>query len=600
MSTINLCFQISINEPQLLNDNEYDYTDSFAEFDKQYECYLKKIINFLYLRPAIPFAIAFSGRIMEWISKNNKAFLVLLSEMASRKQIEIMGDAFYHTFLPALLPVDRVGQIELMTTRLRLYTGKRPRGMILPNNAWDASLITSLKTCFMEYLVVDSNFIPQDKTPFLPYIVQDQGKYIYVIGSQEELLTDCINNNCSPEEFLVKLSDAVKDKCPDASRPIVYTSLTPKQMSSLIDSGWLENLDFVLQTPQFNSNFIWNLPTKYIKETQHFQRTYIPSGVYSNKDKKIFNLYDFFLQEPNTYILYAKMMYISKLVNQSRNDKNRKKTARELLWEAQNGVAYLPLVKKRICSNLIKQNAYHCLIQVEKTVREYANFFESVTSFDYDADGIKEYICQFEPFNAYIQARGGSIFEFDVLSVAHNYADNQQGHTGLFLDYLMDFNNPQKNEIFTRQLYKEVSFDSKRHEIRLMATGCFGEMNQAVTLCKNYYITSNGIQIQYIIKNESPFLLKQIFSIESNILLTTTETDELKTEVISGELKELQVEDGESYTGEHKDVSLVRFSDKELSFVYELNENANLDFSTSDGKLASTLSWLVEIPPKRE
>lgn len=597
MGIINICFQLNGFSDETLSSQNLSYKQIGASNDLEhdYQAYYKPIAAFLYSHPNLNFSFSFSSYQIEWFAKNHKEFCLLLSELAGRKQIELLGGTLYNPLLPAILPVDRVGQIEDYTILLRQYTGKRPRGMILPNYAWDTSLITSLKTCGMEYIVVDSNMIPSNRTRFLPYIVQGYGKNIFVLGENQDLIP---NPSTSAEEYLAFLADNVKNTCPAVERPLMLCSITPEHFCKLINSGWFTSFLSSVEEQISGYSFESNTPVKYLKTAQHYQRAYLPTGLHSRKTGLFYNIYDYLLRDSATYLLYSKMMYVSMQVSQSRGDKSRKNMATELVWQAQIGQAYSGL--QDLDGDNYRLAAYKSLIQAERSVREYMDFFESVTSFDYDSDGIHEYICQFNQFNAYIQARGGSVFELDVMKTAHNYAGCTAGRTGLFLDYLYDASRSYRGDTFSRQIYREVGFDGKRHEIKLIANGSVGELNQPVVLRKNYLVNSSGIQVQYILKNESPFPLRQCFSVQSNFFVSAAGTEDLNAEVISGEQKELKVFSGSLVDKSCKDVSLVRISDNEVTFVFEMNENADISFCDEKGCLEVLISWNVDIPAERE
>lgn len=595
MESVSLCIQISdyANSSQKTAVSEGIKLDSF--FEQQYQDYYRQIAQFLYSEPFFNFSFSFTGLQIEWLAKKHKEFILLISTMANRKQIEVLGGAYNNPLLPTLLPVDRVGQIEAMTTLIRQQFGKKPKGMQLPSNAWDPSLVSTLKNCVMDFVFMDRNLIPTEKDDFLPYIVQDSGKNICILAEHQNLVFDI---NLSPCEYLNKLKKLVEKKCKDVLKPVICCSISPEQLCELISSGWLMELKKLIQEPT-NVPFVLDLPSKYVKSVQHFQRVYIPSGIYLPDMKKPCNLYDYLLRQPNVYMLYSKMMYLSLLLSQSRCDKTSKLAVRELLWQGQDARAFSD---KDFFEEKNEHNfyAFHCFIEAEKILRKNTDFFESVTSFDYDSDGCREYICQFGNFNLYIQARGGSVFEFDVLKNAYNYAANSLGHTGLFLDYLGDRDLVDKKDIFTRQIYKEMSFNSKCHEIKLQAFGEIGNLKQPVLLRKNYYVNAHGVQVQYIIKNQSKTDLKQTFSVESNMFVPMNETEGLRVEIISGETKELQIINLISFQEPLYDVSLVRFSDGEVTFVFELNESANIQFFTVSGRLTLVLSWDIDVLPERE
>ncbi|MBE6345015.1 MAG: hypothetical protein E7063_04955 [Spirochaetaceae bacterium] len=74
----------------------------------------------------------------------------------------------------------------------------------------------------------------------------------------------------------------------------------------------------------------------------------------------------------------------------------------------------------------------------------------------------------------------------------------------------------------------------------------------------------------------------------------------MRVEIISGDKKELQIVNLISFQDPICDVSLVRFFDGEVTFVFELNENANIKFFTVSGRLTLVLSWDIEVLPQRE
>lgn len=618
MGTIHFCFDIYSKDIQFLSqlDTGLPFKKALEEgFESQLNQYYK-MFHFLFSHPSYRFSLSIPGRQLDLFSRLHREITVVLSDLVGNKQVELLGGAYYEPLLPNILPADRVGQIELYTTALRRHTGKRPRGMVIPNNAWDPSLVTCLKTCSMDFVLMDSRLIPQYKNQFLPYIIQELGKVLYVLGQhQQHLPFDAQGRPIPPKDYLYQLEDLVFTSCHEAEHPLVCCSLSLSDFCALIDSGWLEDMEQTLKHEMTRAEFQWTLPSKYIKETQHFQRTYIPAGILTAKNLSsqetssgtnafpemvVVNSYDYLLHQPRNYFLYSKMVHVSTLINnKNRKEKNSRKSARDLLWEAQSGEAYL--AEPNFNSQWSHEGAYHSLLQAEHIIRDYSGFFDSVTSYDYDADGIKEYICQFPEFNAYVQGRGGSLFEYDVFRTTKNYAGSNGKNTGLFLDYFLENEFVSKNDLFTGQLYREVTFDGKRRDIKLTAKSRLGEKRQTISLRKNYYMSADGISVQYIIKNESQETFRHFFAVECNLLLDISHTsDPLDTEIIFGETDQLQVFHNEIPKENLKSVSVFRFSDKELSFVFTLNEKATLHLSENKGSLSATMVWLVDIPAQRE
>ena len=80
---------------------------------------------------------------------------MLLREMVRRRQMEPLGGGFYTPALPIIPALDRVGQIEKLTTELRVRFGTRPRGVWLADCVWEPSLPHSLVGAGMEYAFLD-------------------------------------------------------------------------------------------------------------------------------------------------------------------------------------------------------------------------------------------------------------------------------------------------------------------------------------------------------------------------------------------------------------------------------------------------------------
>jgi hypothetical protein len=158
-------------------------------------------------------------------------------------------------------------------------------------------------------------------------------------------------------------------------------------------------------------------------------------------------IYDYMFAFPASQKLYNRMMFTSLMVNQYKSDKMRKKTAREKLWQAQNGMSLLSTSSEPLRNSLYRQQAYKYLTEAEKMLRSDGTFKESVTCFDYDNDGIDEYVCRMEQYFAYISLAGGSVPELDVIKDCFNYSDNLKRHfdfdgyedsydRGFFVDHL--------------------------------------------------------------------------------------------------------------------------------------------------------------------
>src|SRR5574344_174336 len=138
-------------------DIEQDYLDVY-----------KPAVQFLYSHPSFCMEFSFTGPQFRFYRKNHPEFIEILEQLINRKQIEILGGGFYNPVFPLLFPMDRSGQVDLLSTVIRKSIGKRPRGVCLCASAWDPSLVTSFETCGIEYVELDSSLILKEKNLGLP------------------------------------------------------------------------------------------------------------------------------------------------------------------------------------------------------------------------------------------------------------------------------------------------------------------------------------------------------------------------------------------------------------------------------------------------
>lgn len=560
--------------------------------EQLYQSSYKKLLTFLYAHPKFQCTFHFSGLFLEWLHKYHEEVIELLSELSNRKQIEFLGGGYYDPLFPLILPVDRVGQIELLTTNLRKLVGKRPRGIFLPNSVWDPSLVSCFKTCGIEYLVLDSRIINSDNQDSLctPKIIEDMGKTLTVISMRQDMLP---NSKISPEQYYKKMCRSETDK-----DSIFCISLSHDQVADLVTTQWFERFyDLVTSSSLID----FSIPSRYLKANQLCDKVFIPPGcipLSSNPEfDKPTTIRNFLYSIPETQALYARMMYVSLLVNQYRGDKSRKKSAREFLWQAQHSNAFLFHEGNGIRQYYtIKETAFRHLLQAEKMVRDTPTngISESSISFDYDMDGLKEYLFHQAEYNAFISAKGGILFELDILASNRNYCNTIQRikkydcitdsyAKKMFIDHFIEVDSFQKflqdasqtSALFSQIHYTETSFDSSKKEVYFKASALFGLLQQPVTLKKIYSLSKNGIRVQYIIKNNSPLPLKAKFAVESNFSIQT-DTCEQVIELISNE--KCEEIDAAKPSVHNTDISLLQITDSSTNnvFFFEPNEVSGL------------------------
>lgn len=590
MSKLNICIVLNsenVSTPQ--------------EFEEGYHRLYKPLLSFLYSHPKFLLTLSFSGKQLSWLEMAHPEAIDILSDLTGRHQVEILGGAYYSPILPLLFPVDRSGQIEKLTAKLRSTVGKRPRGISLFGSFWDQSLVTTIQTCGMEYVLLDNTLFPAKLQQFLPLITSEQGKTLKLLPVYQETV---------PGED-VKLSEWIKllqHRKKFIENQVITVRFSPDQFVAFLEHPIAQEI--ALLNKNEDLDFSFTIPQLYFKTARNYIQAYIPAGMEWNiaqRAKKAYvksendthfplTIHDFLNTYQQNHRLYERMMYVSMLVSQCHGDKMRKLAARERLWEAQDGSNYvsLPMGLPAVASK--RQRAYRLLNEAEKLIRESSAIKESVTSFDYNGDGLNEYVCQMEKYHAVITPTNGGLSELDVINSSGNYAaslsriiefdsiaDNYK--RGIFIEHLLSSEELAKYKngdfsgecVFSNTDFVEKKFDNKRMEVQMEGKGDYSSLNQPVTLRKNYLISSAGFVVQYILKNESPLALRGHFVVESNFAQTCfedckTSGSQYSTEVL---VEGNRIEPGETNRLIPSGVSLVQVTDcaDKTSFRFEPNED---------------------------
>jgi alpha-amylase len=363
---------------------------------------------------------------------------MLLEEMTSRKQIELLGGGFFAPLLPLVPGPDRLGQMEMLTTYIRKAFGRRPRGCWIQDYAWEPGFTSSLEACGFDFTFLqERQFRMAGVDSGRPAITEDQGRSLIVFPAFD-----------AGESFpkIVPFHEAVADlRSRHGDLPLVCIMYPGSAARELWAASGLESPDVFFERAfaalQKESLVVeTTTPSRYLKATQKLNRAYFSSSASAlllekscpaARTEKTGNdgaLEGFgssrriLLRHEESLLLYAKMQYVRILVSQLRGDKSRKKSAQEELWKAQCGDAYWNGPSGGFFRPRLRSAAYSALILAEKTTRQRGGFSSGVTMADIDFDGEREILYQGGEFNAYVRLKGGAIFELDSLRTLTNYA----------------------------------------------------------------------------------------------------------------------------------------------------------------------------------
>lgn len=575
MKRINLIFGTTNSQPVGLAGDE---------LERVYQNAYKPFLQVLYHSADIPLTLHYSGTLLEWLDKHHSEFTDVLSEMVGRKQVELLGGGF-HTPIFSLIPrVDRIGQVEGLTTHIRKRFGKRPRGAWITEHVWEPSLAYTLKNSGMEYVLLDDyHFHTAGFTEemFLhPCLTEDQGKTIVVFPVSRELRRLFLAED--PQKMIDHLATLAGE---DSTR-VVALMVDGERLLEIADgttelhrSGWLADFAKLLEE---NSQWIHPVhPSRYLRSVTPRNRGYFPPTAYhrmrrwNDKDSEEGYAGDFeyfrqFLTRyPESNMLYAKMQYTHVLVNQIRGDKYRKQAAREELWRGQCHVAYWHGPSAGIYNSRLRKRVYSCLIEAEKVTRERGIFIPSILTLDFDMDGLAEYLFQGQDLNAYVHLVGGRLFELDYLPKAWNYLDtfgrySEDYHSdpdassdGCSRDAFMDHfvasdetlagyasGHFDERGAFLSTIYQVDECKRDQHELVLSASAAVrgdDDTERTVELIKKYKFRRSALTVYYTLVNVSPDKLTATFAPEINLSPLSDDVAALQVYVRPGRGKRLEV-----------------------------------------------------------
>jgi hypothetical protein len=507
--------------------NHVPYGTGDDEIEYFYSKKLKPFITALNKFPKIQAVLHHSGFLLQWISKVHSEYFSLIEDLTARKQVELLGGAFYEPLLPLLPLTDKLGQIELMTTYLRKEFGKRPQGFWLPALAWDQSLTGVLHHSGMGYTFLrEEQFIRaglSGEALYTPHITEDQGKIVTVFPVSSRLTGDFVSGR------LAGAIERLAREAPEDGARVV--SVFPEQWS--LESGDAREAENRLlrlfeELSRCESFADFNTPAKFYKSRQGLTKAYFPDSfegepAEDSSDGDGGHPIDFYPRQflityPEANGIYAKMMFTHALINQLRGDKSRKRSAREFLWKAQGLDSFYRRPGGGIYRNTVRNAAYRALLGAEKITREKGVFIPSLMTMDFDLDGEDEYLFQDECINCYVKAPGAGIFELDYLPKTWNYLatlKGREGGNGRFRTGFADFLAPPgfppealasgssafSGRICVRERY-DVSQADKAHRKAVFRLPPKGDLPLgSVEIEKTYRLSKDALSVEYLLTN---------------------------------------------------------------------------------------------------
>jgi alpha-amylase len=583
-----------------------------ATAEESYQEAFKPLLSVLYRFPDFPVTLHYSGTLMEWLEEFHPEFLTLLGEMVRRGQVEVLGGGYYDPILPLIPTNDKLGQLEKMTTWLRVRFETRPRGCWIAEKVWEPSLASVLRASGIDYTFVDDGQLRiagvSESGLWRPFIAEDQGKIISLFPVSARL-SALMSSTADPARAIAFLRSLPQADGGGGGGPMaVCIEDGIPAARSLLKDAWLEN--FIRQVEENRGWLEPTTPGQLLKNDPPTRRVFIPSSssmemmqwalppgrrdAYSAArgnsggpdDAGQFvvggHFRQFLNRYPEAWLMYAKMMNTHVLVNQVRGDKYKKKAAQNELWKGQSHHAYWHGGSDGIYANALRKAVYQSLIEAEKITRATEIFAPSIISVDYDMDNCIEHLYQGSELNAYIHCRGGALFELDFLPASWNYLDTmveremgctagEQGYASwdletpgayqrtAFLDHffedgcvITDFEAGRHREAgdFLTGRYELVELNRALPELLMRRDGSvsIAGISRPVAIEKRFVFRPRSIDVYYRVSNTGESELAARFGIEINVSLAARSADCGRLFILEEDRKR-EIESGASELG---------------------------------------------------
>ncbi len=434
--------------------------------ERAYKPFFKELIKYKDFK----FSVHYSGWLLEYIKDNDKELFLFMQEACENNQVEFLSGGYYEPILASIPSKDRIAQIEKLNKFIKKHFKQEPKGLWLTERVWDSSIVSDIKRCQIEYVIVDDyHFISAgfDRNSLNGYFVTEEGG--------DEIKIFPINKTLryilpfKPVKEVVGYLESIADERVNAG--VIFDDgekfgIWPKTYEWVYESGWLEN--FIKEILE-NKTVETMLYREYIEKFKPISLAYLPTTSYFEMGEWALFAKDSYALEKmkerllnkgeskediekflkgsiwkNFLVKYNESNRIHKRVlNLSKNSKKNKEykenlykaQTNDVLWHGVFGGIYLP--------NL-RDNAYRFIINCENMrYKKDALEIEDINFDGYEEAKFvsKDLIAIFDSKN------GGQLIEFSLRDKAFNFQNTLTRYKEAYHEKIIrgDFENRGDN-----------------------------------------------------------------------------------------------------------------------------------------------------------
>ncbi len=438
--------------------------------------------------PKLKVGLHFSGFLLEFLSTQHPEYMDLLRKLAAKKQIEIVGGAFYEPIIAMIPDADKLDQIELLRDYIKKQFGLETQGFWLAERVWEPTLAKVLNEAKIKYIFIDDyhlrmNGLTEEET-FYTYITEEQGAKVTVVSINEPLryitpwkpVEDTYqyllrNASTEPDRLICLIDDAEKFGVWGTTHEICYKKGFDgipwmEELFTMVEkNAWIHNLTLSEYFKKFEPRGLVYMPTASYDKMSYWvlptpERITLERLLELAKNKKIEHAEDlikflrggfwrqFLVKYYESNNMHKKMMYVREKLSQAEKQWGRtEETAKALreIFKAQCNDVYWHGQFGGIYFGFMRRNVYNYLIQAERILEEFCQDKKKLTPkvslYDIDKDGRDEILMETSLINLYFHPfRGGSVFEIDLKEKGFNIQNTFQRRKEAYYKDTLEFN----------------------------------------------------------------------------------------------------------------------------------------------------------------
>lgn len=442
MSRISLLLGIHNHQP--LGNFEHVFRESH---DLCYRPFLDLLADY----PSIRVSLHYSGPLIDWLERNEPAFLDGLRKMVEIGQVELLTGGYYEPILASIPARDGAGQIAMMTRYLKRRMGADPKGLWLAERVWEPSLAAQLGASGVAYTFLDDTHFQaaglRNENLHGYYMTEREGttlgifpiskrlRYLIPFRPAEETIAYLDQRSRSGPIGITYADDGEKFGLWPGTHRWVYDQSSAsggwlKQFFSLLDQNrnWITTTTFAdfhaknrptgriyLPTASYEEMMEWSLPTEAILERESLVERLKSAGLIEAAQAFLRGgVWNYFLVKyPEINLMHKKALYVSDQLalrrGPARSGPKRLAEARQELYKAQGNDPYWHGLFGGYYLNYLRHALYQHLIKAENLITAHpAGSPIRLTETDLDRDGYPELLVESSRMNLYLKPSDGA------------------------------------------------------------------------------------------------------------------------------------------------------------------------------------------------